>query len=150
MTEADYEQVVRNSLQRFRELYGKREQIDTEMGKLRQFLYAALNMVPDAERDKWEREIDKAVEEATSQTASLAGAIRKVFRQNSAMLGFTIGGMLQELNAAGFDFSSYRSNPLSSISTTLRRMAETGELEIHHDREGPALYVLSRKMPKKK
>jgi len=150
MTEADYQEVVRTSLQRFRDLYGKREQIDIELGKLRQFLYAALNMVPDEERGKWEHEIDKAVEEATSTTASLAGAVRKVFRQNSGVLGYTIGGMLEELRQLGFDFSAYKSNPLSSISTTLRRMAETGELEIHHDREGTALYVLSQRMPKKK
>ena len=37
------------------------------------------------------------------------------------------------LYAAGFDFSEYKSNPLSSIHTTLKRIAESGQAWTHHD-----------------
>ena len=39
----------------------------------------------------------------------------------------------QALHAARFDFSEYKSNPLSSIHTTLKRIAESGQAWTHHD-----------------
>ena len=139
MTESEYEQIIRNSLERFRKLHEEREKIDIELVKLRQFLYATLNLVPDKEKPKWERDIDTAVKKATANTTSLAGSIRRVFAGNP-MYGYTAAGMRERLLDAGFDFSSYKSNPLSSISTTLRRMADTGELETHEDAAGTSLY----------
>ena len=76
MTESEYEQIIRNSLERFRKLHEEREKIDIELVKLRQFLYATLNLVPDKEKPKWERDIDTAVKKATANTTSLAGSIR--------------------------------------------------------------------------
>jgi hypothetical protein len=148
MTDADYEVVVKTSLQRFLELYRKREDIDIELAKLRQFLYAALNMIPDQERAKWERNIDAAVNKATAHVVSLAGAIREIFEENSN-LGWTVGRIRQQLIEAGFDFSYYKSNPLSSISTTLRRMVETGELRTATDPEGTTVYFALSKPPSK-
>ena len=39
----------------------------------------------------------------------------------------------QSLHAAGFDFSEYKSNPSSSIHTTLKRIAESGQAESRYD-----------------
>jgi hypothetical protein len=152
MTESDYEQLIRNSLQRFRTLYEKREEIDVELVKLRQFMYATLNMVPDKDKASWEKDIDDAVRKATASAASLADSTRKVF-QDDPDCGYTVGGMRHMLLEAGFDFSSYKSNPLSSISTTLRRMVETGELETRETAEGQTLFIPrqeSRSRKKKK
>ena len=135
MTEADYERIVNTSLNRFQELQEKREEIDVELAKLRQFLYAALDMIPEDQQERWKREIDAAVKKATAHTVSLAGAIRKIFASDQ-FTGWTSAGMRKQLIDAGFDFSSYTSNPLSSISTTLRRMADTGELKSVADAEG--------------
>jgi hypothetical protein len=148
MTDADYEVVVKTSLQRFRELYRKREDIDVELAKLRQFLYAALNMIPDQEKIKWERHINAAVNKATAHVVSLAGAIRKIYEEHPNR-GWAVGGIRELLIEAGFDFSSYKSNPLSSISTTLRRMVETGELQTKTDAEGTTVYFPLRKPPSK-
>jgi hypothetical protein len=144
MTGSHYEEIIGGSLQRFRDLYRQREEIDIELVKLRQFLYATLNMVPDEAQEKWRREIDAAVEKATASAASLADSIRKILA-DKPMYIFTVYGIRQALMEAGFDFSSYKSNPLSSISTTLRRMVETGELESKEDSNGVSGFVVSKK-----
>lgn len=144
MTTSHYEEIIGSSLQRFRDLYSQREEIDVELVKLRQFLYATLNMVPDEAQEKWRREIDAAVEKATANAASLADSIRKIFA-DKPMYIFTVYGIREALTDAGFDFSSYKSNPLSSISTTLRRMVETGELESKEDSNGVSGFVVSEK-----
>jgi hypothetical protein len=141
MTESHYEQLIKDSLEKFIDLTEKRQQADIELAKLRQFLFAVLNMVSDQERAKWEGEIQAAVLKATASSASLTDSIRKVF-QEGQFGSYSAGAIRQLLDEAGFDFSAYRSNPLSSISTTLRRMVETGELDIHEDAEGTSLYAL--------
>jgi hypothetical protein len=148
MTESDYQEIIAKSLQRFQNLYEQREDIDVELVKLRQFLYATLNMMPDGERSKWEAAIDDAVRKATANTASLADSIRRVFEDNPEYI-FTLGGIREKLMEAGFDFSSYKSNPLSSISTTLRRMVEMGELESKEDAVGTTGYI-RRERPKRR
>jgi hypothetical protein len=135
MSGSEYTVIVGEALERFRLLSQQREEIDVELSKLRQFLYAALNMVPDDEREKLEREVTTAIEKATASVASLAASIRKIFEENSNT-GYSVGGVRSKLLEVGFDFSSYKSNPLSSISTTLRRMVETGELKTHESDEG--------------
>jgi hypothetical protein len=140
MTESEYEQLIKKSLQRFRDLYEKREEIDVELVKLRQFMYATVNMVPDKEKAQWEADIDAAVQKATASAASLADSVRKIY-QERPNYGYTVGGVREALLEAGFDFSSYKSNPLSSISTTLRRMVETGELETRETAEGQTLFI---------
>jgi hypothetical protein len=141
MTESHYEKFIKDSLEKFRDLTEKRQQADIELAKLRQFLFAVLNMVSDEQRAKWEGEINSAVRKATTSSASLTDSIRKVF-QEGTIGSYTAGAIRQLLDEAGFDFSAYRSNPISSISTTLRRMVETGELDTHEDAEGTTLYAL--------
>ena len=140
MTESHYEDILRDALRRFRDLYEKREQIDVELVKLRQFLYATLNMVPDKDKSELEKQINSAVQQATASAASLADSVRKIYRVHPNY-GYTVGGIREMLLDAGFDFSSYKSNPLSSISTTLRRMVETGELDTRETAEGETLYI---------
>jgi hypothetical protein len=46
----------------------------------------------------------------------------------------------QSLHAAGFDFSEYKSNPLSSIHITLKRIVESGQAWSHATSENETLY----------
>src|SRR5439155_12755193 len=96
------------SLERFRALYRQREEIDFELGKLRQFMYATLNMVPDGDKARLREEINSAVRKATAHSASLADSVRRVFEQNPG-IGYTAAGMREMLIKAGFDFTSYTS-----------------------------------------
>ena len=46
----------------------------------------------------------------------------------------------QSLHAAGFDFSEYKSNPLSSIHITLKRIVEAGQAWSRTDSKNETLY----------
>jgi hypothetical protein len=140
MNGSHYEEIIKNSLQRFRDLYRQREEIDVELAKLRQFLGATLNMVPEKQRTRWQKEIDDAFKRATANVTSLADSVRRLF-QDRPDYGFTASTIRGMLLDAGFDFSSYVSNPLSSVSTTLRRMVETGELDTREGNEGVTIYI---------
>src|SRR5260370_37318826 len=96
MTGSHYEEIIGGSLQRFRDLYRQREEIDIELVKLRQFLYATLNMVPDEAQETRRREIDAAVEKATARAASFADSIRKILA-DKPMDSYTLYSIRQAL-----------------------------------------------------
>ncbi|MGD0568888.1 MAG: hypothetical protein ABSA78_10820 [Candidatus Sulfotelmatobacter sp.] len=125
---------------RFKKLQRQRDEMDSELAKLRQFLYATLNMVPDEQRSKWEKDINTMIDEAVANTTSLAASIRRVFKENPNMV-YSAGAMREQLTERGFDFRNYKSNPISSISTTLRRMVDTGELVTADTVDGPTMFM---------
>ena len=148
MTESDYQEVLAKSLQEFRELYQEREVIDAKLVKLRQFISVTLNMVPEKEQPKWTKEIKETIDKLVTRSASLTDSVRRVF-EDHPVYGFTASAIRGMLMEAGFDFTSYTSNPLSSISTTLRRMEDNGELKSMEDTEGARLYYRGDR-PKRK
>ncbi len=148
MTESEYTQLLAKSVERFRELYEQRQAIDVELIKLRQFIDATIIMVDEKEKKKWEAEMDELVGKMIASSASLADSVRRVF-EDHPNYGFTASAIRTMLLEAGFDFSSYTSNPLSSISTTLRRMAEMGELQSGKDEEGVTIYFKAER-PRRK
>ena len=54
----------------------------------------------------------------------------------------------QELEILGFDFSRYVSNPLSSIHTVLKRLAQSGEACASSDQDGRPTYQWKGQLPK--
>jgi hypothetical protein len=142
MTVSQYERILREGLSRFGHLSSQRDEIDFELTKLKQFLYATLNMVPDERREELEKYLNAVVGKASTRPASLAESVRRVFDEHPAM-SYSVVAIRGELMQLGFDFSGYKSNPLSSIATTLRRMAETGELTPSASEGGTTVYSLS-------
>lgn len=63
--------------------------------------------------------------ESRIATKSLADCCRDILQRDGGWL--TALQVRQGLHAAGFDFSGYTSNPLSSIHTTLKRIVESGQ-----------------------
>ena len=86
MTESHYEELITKSLERFRDLYQKREEIDVELVKLRQFIYATVNMVPDKDREKWTTKIERTVQKFTASSVSLAESVRRVFEDHPNLI----------------------------------------------------------------
>src|SRR5215472_7781928 len=76
-----------------------------------------------------------AIDEGTAQTIrekgitgiGLTEAVRLVMRTSTAQPVQTANVVLAVLRAMGFDFSEY-SNPSAAVHTTLKRLAEAGEL----------------------
>ncbi|MGA9390523.1 MAG: hypothetical protein WBV69_08770 [Candidatus Sulfotelmatobacter sp.] len=111
-----------------------------EIAKLRQFVYATLNMVPNERRAAWQNNIDISVGRSLANATSLAESIRRVIKE-APRSTFTAKTIRRDLIQRGFDFSKYKSNPLSSISTTLRRMVEARELVEGKTASGGAMFM---------
>jgi len=71
------------------------------------------------------REISSGVVPSGIKASTLIECCRQILRLNADWM--SARDVRQALHAARFDFSEYKSNPLSSIHTTLKRIAESGQ-----------------------
>jgi len=141
MDAVDYEQVLRDAVNHLGLLVKQRNMLDAEISRTRQFIDATLPMVPDDAKVDWRAVIDKFLKRPPA-IGSLASSIRNIFDANPA-LGLSVMDIRDTLVKGGFDFTAYVSNPLSSISTTLRRMAEKGDI-YKFELEGVNIYCATR------
>jgi hypothetical protein len=105
-----------------------------------QFVTASFNLLSEA--DKWEidRKFQPMLDTLKRQDSSLVDVVRKVL-QAAYPERLTVAEVRNRMRKISFDFSSYASNPLSSISTTLRRLAVAGEVK-RKSVEGVATYQM--------
>lgn len=127
MNETDYSKVLGETLGKLGNIGSEIERLEIEAAKLRQFFSATLNMLPDNERAEWLELFQNLTELAKAKETSLKDAIHNVLRQAYPTY-LTAANVRDRLQTAGFDFSYYKSNPLASVSTTLRRF-DTNEVE---------------------
>jgi hypothetical protein len=132
MTDPEYAKMVWKSIRKLRSLFEHRNETDLEIAKVRQFARATINMLPDEQRRRMERMLALVDNSDTLGRIGLTDAVRNVLEQ-SPKQWFTVAQVRDALQDAGFDFSSYTSNPLSSVSTTLKRIKspdiESAEIE---------------------
>jgi hypothetical protein len=127
MTENDYKAVLDNAMVKLRTLLAQREETDVQISKLRQFIHATINMLPDNERESFTEQVNIVSQKIERRDAGLTDAIREVL-QETGVRWLTAAEVRDRLSLLGFDFSDYTANPLASVSTTLRRM-KPGEVE---------------------
>lgn len=120
MTTTDYRAVLMNAFARFGEIVDQRAKLELERAKLHQFIAATVNMLPDDDEQEFTDAFDRLLEKTEERTHSLTEAIRKAL-QGANQDWLTVAQVRDRLAASGFDFSGYTSNPLASISTTLKR-----------------------------
>lgn len=121
MTDPEYYKLIKDAAIRLTRLIATRDETEVEISKLRQFMRATIHMLPDDERYEFEQSLDYFDVRDGLKRASLTDDIRDIL-ERSPKRWFTVAQVRDELRNAGFDFNSYTSNPLSSVSTTLRRM----------------------------
>jgi phosphoglycolate phosphatase-like HAD superfamily hydrolase len=121
VAEIDYDKLFRDSYAKYMNLVQQRDEINAELDKLRQFLYATSNMLSDETMKEVAKDIELIWEMERVRDTSLVEAIRKVLSEHPTRY-FTVRQMRDALKTAGFDFTQYTANPLASISTTLKRM----------------------------
>jgi hypothetical protein len=126
MTDAEYLKLLESSIKKLDELNWQREQLDIEATKLQQFIQATVNLLPDDATKKFQARLAEMEKEHEVASGGLTDAIRTVL-QRSYPKWLTVTNVRDLLVAARFDFSSYKSNPLAAISTTLRRLAKTDD-----------------------
>jgi hypothetical protein len=120
MTDTEYSAIFWGSIRKLRSLIEQRDETELEISKVRQFARATINMLPDDERQKMEKLLDAVNRSDNLNRVGLADAIKNVL-ENSPKRWFTVAQVRDVLRDTGFDFSRYTSNPLSSVSTTLKR-----------------------------
>jgi hypothetical protein len=118
---ADYMAAITDGFSKLDKLYSDRESIDGEIMKTEQFIVAAANMCPDNVRDLTTRRIEVLQELYKVRGEGLTDAIRAVLKAAHGDW-MTVTNVRDRMSKAGFDFSSYSSSPLASISAILRRM----------------------------
>jgi len=122
MASSDYNEVLGDALLKLGAIVRKRQELEVEAAKLRQFIGATIHMLPDNDRTaflKWYKDTVKAHE---IRSAGLTDAIRDILYKRRKEW-FSATEMRDALAAVAFDFSGYTSNPLASISSTLARLA---------------------------
>jgi hypothetical protein len=123
MTSHDYKAIVTDAVRRLGRLSDQHAEIEIEIGKLRQFIRATIHLLPDPDRKRFLKwfEGTKLIGDPKLKKAGLTENIREIFEIDPKKW-FTVTQMRNALEASGFDFAKYTSNPLASISATLKRM----------------------------
>src|SRR5262249_25937743 len=119
----DFEKVLVDSLAKWKALHQQIDELHLEDVKLTQFISATINMLPEAKKAQFKELLQAELARRTVQADSLNEAV-KVALVRRAGQWLTVADVRDEVIAAGFDFSDYASNPLASISTTLRRLVD--------------------------
>lgn len=138
MNDAYYEQILDKALEKFISLASEKERLEDEIAKVQQFMYATMNLLSDEASDRVETKLRPWVEKIVGNVASLRDSIKKVL-VTSYPSKLTAAQVRDQLRAIGFDFSSYKSDPLPSVSTTLRRLRESGDV-LWEEFEGVIVY----------
>lgn len=124
MNAIDYEAALADTLVRLGAISTEMGRLEIEAAKLKQFFSATLNMLPDAKRSEFVTLFRQISESSAASESSLKRAIQHVLLDVYPNY-LTAALVRDKLQTQGFDFSEYKSNPLASISTTLRRAKRT-------------------------
>jgi hypothetical protein len=138
MDTPQYIAVANDAMNKLEELQRQRDAIDAEALKLEQLVIATANMLRDEPKTLVLRRL--AIVNALTQLreGGLTDAIR-VILQAARGEWLTVTTVRDRLESAGFDFSTYTTNPLASISTTLRRM-KAEDVDTKTTNEGVTAY----------
>jgi hypothetical protein len=122
MNDVDYKSIVNDAVLKLGLAVQRRDQAEIEITKLRQLISATVNMLPEQERAAFDRQIDEVLKADKAKSSSLVQAIRAMLQATSRNKWLTVSQMRNCLVTSGFDFSDYQSEPLASVSTTMKRM----------------------------
>jgi hypothetical protein len=125
----DFEKALLDSFAQLEKLWEQREETEAEIAKLTQFIKATMNMLPEDKRQKFGEHIKRSAFNALTKAEGLTEAVMNTLRWHPDEW-YTAAGVRDDLvESSGFDFSGYSSNPLASVSTTLRRMKNHPSIE---------------------
>jgi len=105
-------------------LLDQRDKLNRKIEHTAELISANANFLPDGERAAQLQKLAEMVAGPPGFTDSIRNVLRNVPSQ-----ALTAKQVRDLLRGAGFDLSSY-TNPLASIHTILKRLAERGEVEV--------------------
>ena len=121
MDASDYLTLVNDAFEKLEKFQRDRESIEAETMKLEQLIAATANMLPDDIKSVVMGRMRNLQKLSQLRDVGLTDAIRAILRQ-AAGDWLTVTNVRDRLINLGFNFSNYSTNPLASVSTTLRRM----------------------------
>jgi hypothetical protein len=113
----DYYKLFTDLVKRSDDLSKQRDTLDVEIEKIRQLIVNVFPMLPPDKQRLYEKEVAEMDEEGKG----LLDAIKLIFSTHKGEW-LSASKVSEYLIQIGFDFRHYRANPLTSISTTLRRL----------------------------
>jgi hypothetical protein len=117
----DYVKMFRELVKEREDWIRKRDDAIREISRLSELIRSTIKMLPEERRAK----CDQLFERIDKRPAGLTVAIRLCFtagKDRAAKDWLTPVEIREYLKEGGFNFESYKANPLASIHTTLRRM----------------------------
>lgn len=117
MIDTDYNAILKRAFEEYGKLLADRENLDLQITKQFQFIRATINMLADEERDEYE----KAIAKLALDSIGLTEAIRRIL-QASPSRWHTATDVRDKLVTTGFDFATYKANPLASVHSVLKRL----------------------------
>lgn len=145
----DYHQMFQELLARRVGLTKQRDETELEIVKVGQLLTAVFPLLPEKEQGRYKPTMDMI----ENESGGLQDAIKLVFSKHPNEL-LSPSAVRESLTEIGFDFRHYQANPLSSITTTLRRMVpayletqstKDGTMYLRRRVEHPAMLLKERK-----
>lgn len=116
---SEYKKIADGQMKKLTALRAQRDQIEEQIAHVQQLVRAAVNLMPEEERDPYLNALALALQ----QSEGLTSAIRGILQEGQG--SFTPTEMKEALDKKGYDFSHYTSNPLSSIHAVLKRFKGT-------------------------
>jgi hypothetical protein len=120
----DYWKMFTDLMERRAKLIGQRDEAEVELAKMKQLIVSVFALL----REDQQKANQQAIDDMEAESAGLQDAIKLVFSTNEGQW-MTVSHVRDHLNDIGFDFRQYKANPLASIGTTLKRIADTGFVE---------------------
>ncbi len=148
MDAAHYLALITDAFSKWEKLQRDHESIEAEMMKLEQLIAATANMLPDDTKGVVMLRMTTLQELFRLRDVGLTDAIRAILRAEAGNW-LTVTNVRDRLISMGFNFSDYSTNPLASVSTTLRRM-KPEEVETTTVDGGVAAYRWKQSSPAEK
>jgi hypothetical protein len=113
----------------------QRDEAEVELAKMKQLILSVFALLPEDHQ----KANQQAIDDMEAESSGLQDAIKLVFstRQGEWL---TVSDVRDCLKDTGFDIRRYKANPLASIGTTLKRMADTKYIESKNTGSG-TLYM---------
>jgi hypothetical protein len=116
----------------------QRQEADSELARLKDLIRSTVRLLPPEQQTRAEQMLDRLDEQPVGLTAMIRLAL--------ADGGWQTPAEIRDFLSTCGVFTSYRSNPLASIHTTLRRMVPD-TLETRRERGAGSTYRLRRGEP---
>ncbi len=130
---SEYTEIADRQWEKIDKLTEERERIDRDLKNARELLKAAVNAMSDEEKGPYIASLtDVAIEQH-----GLTYTIRLVLQGEYRF--FTPVQVKERMEQIGYDFSAYKSNPLSSIHSVLKRFKRT-EVDTLNLKDGGTAY----------